>query len=166
MKFEMDFSEIEEFAKRLSDDEMFYEMLKDIVEQMVKDFHSILLMNTPVGETWELYEGWEDVSDVVSNITKVRGGYSVEIVNTCEYAAYVNDGHYSYNQYNVGTGRPWVVKDENRTVVYKQGNHSKTFVYGHFFVEDSIEEYSGSRTSIRNAIKRELEDWWRWCSSG
>lgn len=162
MRFELDFSEIEEFAKRLSDDEAFYEMLKDIVEQMVRDFHRILLMNTPVGETWELYEGWEDIEDVVSNITKVKGGYRVEITNYTPYASDVNYGHYVYNQY----GGPWEIKEEHRTVVYKQGTKNKYFVYGHFFVEDSIEEYSGSRTSIRNAIKRELEDWWRWCSSG
>ena len=40
------------------------------------------------------------------------------------------------------------------------------FFYKIKLEEKSIEKYSGDKTSIRRAIKRELDEWWRWCSSG
>ena len=157
MKFKLDFSSIEDYAKKLSDDEMFKEMLKDIVEQITDDFMDVLLRNTPE-KTGRLRQGWLD--SVPYHIKKVNGGYTIELNNSCPYANAVNYGHHAYNQF----GGPYIVK--NRTVEYYQGERGATFVYGVFFLEKSLEEYSGSQTNIRNAIKRELENWWEWVNNG
>jgi uncharacterized protein (DUF1330 family) len=161
LKFDMDFSEIEEFAERLGDADMFEEMLKDIVEKMASDLLDILISNTPV-KTGKLLFGWTDHSEIPSKITKVSGGYTVEIGNDVEYAYYVNYGHHSYNQY----GGPYIVKDENRTVMYTRGESGATFVYGMFFLEDSILEFTNGTNNIQNIIKKELNEWWEWCFSG
>ena len=161
LKFEMDLSEIETFANRLSDDKMCHEFLKDIVEDMAKEFHSILVSNTPV-KTGKLKAGWGSAEEIPYKIQKVSGGYSVEIGNDVAYAYAVNYGHHSYNQY----GGAWIVKDENRTVMYTQGEYGATFVYGHFFLENSILEFTDGSNDINSIIVRELVEWWRWCFSG
>ena len=89
---------------------------------------------------------------------RVSTGYQVELINQVEYATYVNDGHYSYNQFNKG-GQPYVVK--NRTVRYYQGNRDKTFVFGVFFVEKSVVEVGNSR--IEQYVFPHIEKWFRWC---
>lgn len=161
LNFNLDFSEIETFANRLGNNKMFHEFLKDIVEDMAKEFHAVLVGNTPE-VTGTLKAGWGSAEELPYKIKKVAGGYSVEIGNDVEYAYYVNYGHHSYNQY----GGPWIVKDKNRTVMYTQGKSGATFVYGHYFLENSILEFTDGTNDINTIIIRELVEWWRWCFSG
>lgn len=165
LKFEMDFSEIEEFAERLGNYDEFETMLEDVVEQIAKELHEILVSNTPVKEG-ALQAGWGSASELRYKIEKVSGGYSVDISNKVPYAYAVNYGHMVYNQ----AGGPWQVR--KRIKVPDRSIHDTTnidedyYVFGHFFLEESIYEFTDGTDSIRLTIKEKLREWWEWCFSG
>lgn len=158
MKFEFDLSELYEFGDRLADIAKFETLCKEIIKQLAKDLHEMLIKQTPV-KTGHLVTGWMGSENFAYTIKAVEKGYEIDLVNTVSYAVDVNDGHYSHNQY----GGPYEVK--NRTVPYTQGKKGKTFVYGHFFVEKSILLMKND-TFLNSIIEKELEKWFGWCVDG
>lgn len=162
MRLKWDFHELYDFADRLGDTDKFTEFAKIAVKQLAKDLHEMLKSQTPV-KTGKLKSGWDEAENYTYTIKEMKTGYKIELVNKVEYARWVNNGHYSYNKWNVGTNNPYEVK--NRTVPYTQGNSDSTFVFGHFFVEKSILLMENDET-LNTIIANELDKWFRWCVNG
>lgn len=159
MKMQFDMKKVIDFGNRLSDVVRFEQMAQEATRQIAKTLHKMLLNNTPV-KSGELKKGWNTSENLAFVAKRVKKGFEVTLTNDVEYALSVNDGHYSYNQYNVG-GQPYIVR--NRTVPYKQGNKAPTFVYGRFFVEDSILD---AEEKLDAVVGKELDKWFRWCVNG
>lgn len=161
MRLEWDFHELYDFADRLGNADKFKEFAKVAVKQLAKDLHEMLFKETPV-KTGQLAAGWGGAENYAYVIKEMKTGYKIEFINRVPYAKSVNDGHYSYNQFNKG-GDPYVVK--HRTVPYTQGNADATFVFGHFFVEKSILKMENDE-ALNTIIANELDKWFRWCVNG
>lgn len=158
MKLEWDFSELEGFVKRINDADKYSEMCKKLTQELAKVLHEMLFDTTPV-KTGQLAAGWGGAENYSYKITTLATGYKVELFNRVPYAKWVNDGHYSYNQY----GGAYEVK--HRTVPYTQGKNEPTFVFGHFFVEKSILKVENS-AELEKVLSKELEKWFAWCVNG
>lgn len=157
MKFKWDFSEFYEFAEQLESVDL-DNVFKRIAQAISKELWKRMKMFTPIGETGDLIKGWNNNNFAVTTTEK---GYLVEIINTTPYAIWVNDGHRSFNKWNVGTNKPYVV--ENRVKVpyqYKwQKGDGTHYVFGHFFVERGILSLVNS-TQLDTIIFNELMKWW------
>lgn len=166
MKVTWDFGELEKFADNLVNADLtkcFETSAKKIAQVLLKHMKGL----TPKGESGELIRGWDDNDFLVK---PVKNGYLVEIVNTAEYAKWVNDGHMAYNQY----GGPYPIHDEvsigpfgklqGRVKVTSahpwQKGDPTYYVFGHFFVERGILQLQNT-TEIERIIMKELEKWWR-----
>lgn len=161
MRLKWDFHKLYDFGDRIADIEKFEDVCKKITVKLAKELQEMLFNKTPV-KTGQLAAGWGGSENYSYTIKERKNGYEIQLVNRVPYALYVNDGHYSYNQYNKG-GSPYIVK--NRTVPYYQGNSDATFVFGHFFVEKSILELENS-DKLNTILYKELEKWFRWCVNG
>ena len=148
-----DVSELEKFVDNLQDVRNLDERLEIATQNIARVLHSHLVEQTPV-DTGNLRGMWSAGENLKFTVKRVGNAYEVSLINEAEYASSVNDGHYSYNQFNKG-GKPYVVK--NRTVPYKQGGKAKTFVFGRFFVEDSIDL---TYPKVEQIVMKELEKWW------
>lgn len=153
MKSTWDFSELYNFAEELRSKTNFDKYAKRSIREVAKELVDVIKQYTPIGETGKLINGWDKRK---LKVIPTSNGYEVLLVNDVEYAKAVNDGHYSYNQFNKG-GDPYIVR--NRTVPYYMGNHDDTFVYGHFFVEKGIAEYE-TYGNLEQIIMGNLEKWW------
>ncbi len=150
MQLKFDFSEVESFTAKLKDQVIRREFFKGIIRKLADELKMMLKNNTPV-KTGELQKGWDANNRPSYLVEEINNGYRITLYNQVPYAKYVNDGHYSYNQY----GGPYIVK--NRTVTYTQGNNDTTFVYGHFFVEKSI---IYMEDTLERKVAKELEKYW------
>lgn len=153
MRVKYDFKELNKFAKRVSDVKKLDKTFSIAVKNIAKVLHKHLLEQTPV-DTGNLRKMWNAGDNLKFTVKRVGNGWEVELINTAEYATSVNDGHHSYNQFNVG-GKPYVVK--NRTVPYTRGGKGKTFVFGRFFVENSIDL---TYPQVEQIVMKQLEKWW------
>lgn len=153
MRVEYDFKELNKFLKRVSDTKRLDKMFTVTAKNIAKVLHKHLIEQTPV-DTGNLRKMWKAGDNLKFTVNRVKNGYEVVLINEAEYATSVNDGHHSYNQFNVG-GKPYVVK--NRTVPYTRGGKGKTFVFGRFFVEDSIDL---TYPKVEEIVMKELEKWW------
>lgn len=161
MKLRWDFHELYDFGDRITDIDKFEDVCKTVTIQLTKELQEMLFNKTPV-KTGQLAAGWGGSENYSYKIKERKNGYEVELINRVPYALYVNDGHYSHNQFNKG-GDPYVVK--HRTVPYYQGNSEATFVFGRFFVEKSILELENNY-KLNAILFKELEKWFRWCVNG
>lgn len=151
MKLKWDTDEWDTFIYNLSEHHKLTSEMHYCAEDLAKILRGLLKHNTPV-VTGTLRRGW----DTGYKITKVKGGWMVELENKVDYARWVNYGHKSKNQF----GGPYVVK--HRTVPL-EGRWGQTateyYVYGHFFVEKSIltlEEHK----QVEKIIFDHLRQWW------
>lgn len=161
MKLKWDMHELEDFAKRLGETEKFEQACKEVVKKLADELREMLFKQTPV-KTGQLAAGWGGAENYAYKIVELKTSYKITLYNRVPYAKSVNDGHYSYNQYNVG-GTAYRVK--HRTVPYTQGNRSERFVFGHFFVEKSILALENS-SELDKILYKELEKWFAWCVNG
>lgn len=165
MRLEWDFHELYDFGDRLKNSDKFTEFAKVAVKQLAKDLHEMLFNQTPV-KTGQLAAGWGGAENYSYVIKELKSGYKIEFINRVPYAKYVNDGHYSYNQWNKGSGRPYVVKHRTPKIHTVDGaNRDATFVFGHFFVEKSVLLLENDE-SLNAIIAKELDKWFRWCVNG
>ena len=156
MKIEWDFSELYKFAENLTNNHL-EETFKRITKELAQELLNRIKGFTPKGETGELISGWDGNAFLVK---PVKGGYEVEIVNSAEYAAWVNDGHKAYNQF----GGPYEIHNRVKvTSPHKWQKGDPTYyVFGHFFVERGVLQFS-STNEIESIIMRELLKWWEGC---
>ena len=156
MNFEWDFSEFTDFANQLSDVGRFEKLLKETAEEVGNILLEMLRLNTPV-KTGKLRAGWTNYE-----IKQVNNGYEVTLTNPVEYARWVNDGHYSYNQY----GGAYFVQNRTPKIAPEFGtNDDDTFVFGHFFVEITLWKFNKEGV-IEDIIYEQLQKWWEGCLNG
>ena len=112
----IDFTELEEYVDKFQEVvENHDAQVKRILEKIAKEYLVDLAERTPV-DTGRLQNQW--ILDNM-NINVVDRGdlYEVELINTTEYASWVEKGHWSYNQfggpYGWVIGRFYVRKTEN-----------------------------------------------------
>jgi hypothetical protein len=156
MKLEWDFSEFEEFANKLSNVSNFENHIQNATKRLAKALLGWMKSFTPV-DTYELIRGW-DGNDFA--VQRVKNGFEVLIVNKCEYASAVNDGHKAYNQY----GGPYPIKKRiqvRNSHPWQKGDPTY-YVFGHFFVERGILRLC-STSEIEQILMQELEKWWEGC---
>lgn len=113
---DIDFTELEEYVDKFQEVvENHDAQVKRILEKIAKEYLVDLANKTPV-DTGRLQNQW--ILDNM-NINVIDRGdlYEVELVNTTEYASWVENGHWSYNQfggpYGWVMGRFYVRKTEN-----------------------------------------------------
>lgn len=164
MKLEWDFKEVFDFADRLGNLERFDAFMEEAVREIGDALRKLLKANTPV-VTGKLQHGWDNDATAFS-VEKAKNGFIVTLTNDVEYAYYVNYGHYSYNQFNKG-GEPYVVKNRVKVPVPHslQITTSEKFVYGHFFVEDTMIKFENS-AELNRLILEHLDKWFGWCVNG
>lgn len=156
MKIDWDFKEIDDFADNLRS---FSSVFDPHIKRATKDIAKALLNHmrnfTPKDETRQLIQGWNGNALVVK---PTENGYEVEIVNSAEYAAWVNDGHMAYNQF----GGPYKIHSRIKvTSPYKWQKGVKTYhVFGHFFVERGILQLCNT-DQIERIIYKQLQKWWK-----
>lgn len=112
----IDFTELEEYVDKFQEVvENHDAQIKRILEKIAKEYLVDLAERTPV-DTGQLQNQW--ILDNM-NINVVDRGdlYEVELINTTNYASWVEQGHWSYNQfggpYGWVMGRFYVRKTEN-----------------------------------------------------
>lgn len=93
----------ERFRRAINDKTGIPHAIAQTAEQILRD----LIRNTPV-DTGTLKEQWrKDNQNIEARIREVSGGWIVELINTTEYASWVEKGHNIYNQYGGPYG--WVM---------------------------------------------------------
>ena len=159
MKIEWDLSELTKFATELSNTTKFEREMKFAA----KEIASVLLKKikdlTPIGDTWELYNGWNGNTFAVKS---VNGGFEVLLVNTDEKATWVNDGHRVRNSQEQVKNNTYLTVHRRVKVQapYKwQKDKSNQYVFGHFFVERGILQLSNSK-QVEQIIMKKLQKWW------
>ena len=170
MKLEWDFHEFSNFTAKLNDIVRFEAVCKVAAEEIAKKLLTMLRDNTPV-DTGELKGGWDGSFTAI----KLKTGFKVVLKNKVKYATAVNDGHKAYNQF----GGPYPIHDEvsigpygklrGRIAVtsphqWQQGD-PKMYVFGHFFVENSILQLNNTK-QIESIIYNQLQKWWKGCFNG
>ena len=106
----------DEYTQHLiSVSERYETVLRDKFTKIARKYLSDLKKNTPV-KTGKLKKQWDE-DNVKINVIPTAKGYYIELVNTTEYASWVEKGHESYNQYGGSygwvMGRFYVRKTEN-----------------------------------------------------
>lgn len=155
MKVEWDFNELYNFAEHIGNTSKFEREMK----YAVKEISAVLLKNiknlTPIDKTWQLINGWNGNSFLVR---QVDGGFEVELVNTTEYATWVNDGHRVRNQ---ADGEYLQVHNRVKVPTAHKWQKPKNnyYVFGHFFVERGILQVSNT-TQVEEIIAKKLQKWW------
>lgn len=134
----IDNRELRDFAKKFNNaTENSKTAIKKTIEYVARQFLKDVKARTPK-KTGNLRQHWDlDNADIVVKETKHT--FTVYLVNKAEYAKWVENGHFSYNQFNVG-GAPYTVK--NRTVPYTYGTNAPTFVYGVFYLKKTEIDYN------------------------
>lgn len=147
---QVDISELENFIDDFSElREQFDDEIKHTIKVVAREFIYDVIKRTPK-KTSNLRKHW--LEDNVALHVETKGDeYCVYLVNKAEYASYVEQGHYSYNQFNVG-GEPYIVK--NRTVEYYEGNNAPTFVYGVFYLKKTEIDYK--KDKMETIVSREI----------
>lgn len=144
MHIEIDASDLTKLQKKLSslidNDDWIRQAIVESCELMLKD----LIESTPV-DTGRLKEQWlKDNPKIV--VRNTSDGWTVDLVNTTEYASWVEKGHFSYNQY----GGPWPVK--NAKVPDSSG-----WVYGRFFVRKTENIWQNGKLDAN--LSSRLNEW-------
>lgn len=146
----VDNSELLEFTEQFRELQQNFDAdIRKIIENIARKFLVDVKNRTPK-DTENLREHWD--SDNTTIVVESDGlGYWVYLVNSAEYALEVEQGHFSYNQFNKG-GEPYIVR--NRTVPYKFGTDAPTFVYGVFYLKETEIQYNEGK--LDRLVTREL----------
>ena len=162
MKLEWDFSELTDFADNLVKTSTFSKAMEEVAKKLAKYLRDLIRDETPVGQTGRLKAGWEQ-GEVGLLVTRESHGFLVEFTNKVEYASYVNYGHESHNQF----GGPYLVRRRIKvpTAYPQQNPKSPYWVYGWFFVEQSIITAEDS-PELMKLLMKSLTEWWEGCARG
>ena len=155
MKVEWDFSELNRFARNLTNTSNFERQMKFAAKELAHELLRMIKNFTPVGDTYQLMNGWSGNAFAVKRVAE---GFEVLIVNRDRKALWVNDGHRVRNQKN----GPYLTVHRRIKVptAYKwQKNTSNLYVFGHFFVERGILQL-GNTTQVEDIITKKLQKWW------
>lgn len=135
----VDNHELDELCRNLAafDDEatstqFFSDLLADVANRVLTD----LKKRTPV-KTGNLKRHWDEdnpAGQLRARVTYKGDGYEITLVNTTEYADWVEKGHRSYNQF----GGPYTVRNSRiRPQGVPEGQGGGDWVYGRFYVRNA-----------------------------
>ena len=148
----VDNSELLEFTEKFKSlRESWGDSISDMIKVIALKFLQDVKARTPK-DTGELRTHW-DSDNATIHVESDGHGYWVYLVNKAEYALEVEQGHYSYNQFNKG-GEPYIVK--NRTILSNKygNNNDATFVYGVFYLKETEIQYDEGK--LDRLVRREL----------
>lgn len=137
MNVSFDFSEVTEFARRVSDGYRLETTIMTATQKIARVLHQHLLEQTPI-DTGNLRKMWSAGDNLQFTVKRVNNGYIVTLINMAQnqrgeqYGTWVNDGHRTPN------GSGWVM--------------------GQFFVEKSI---TLTEQKLELIVMRELQKWWK-----
>lgn len=139
MEFQWDFSELTNFANRLSNTYDLDTALMTATQNIARVLHKYLLTNTPI-KTGNLRKMWSAGDNLMFTVVPTGTGYKVTLINTARantkkgfmYGLAVNDGH------KTPGGGGWVM--------------------GRFFVEKSI---NLTEPQVEQIVMKELRKWWK-----
>ena len=154
MKIKWDFSELTEFADNLSNISKFEREMQFAVKELASVLLKTIKTLTPVGDTYQLVNGWNGNDFAVR---QVEGGFEVLLVNTDSKALWVNDGHRAFNQF----GGPYPIKRRIKVSSPYQWQKGSTtyYVFGHFFVERGILQLTNTQ-QVEQIIMKKMQKWW------
>lgn len=143
---EVDSQEFDKFTtnfKKLTKSDDFLSLaISEVANNYLKD----LMARTPV-KTGKLKAQWKkDNKNLKAKVVKTNDGYQVVLINTTEYASWVEKGHYAYNQF----GGPW-------PVVNAKVPDSSGWVYGRFFVRNTENIWNNGK--LDRAFQSRLTRW-------
>lgn len=138
MEFQWDFSELTNFANRLSNRYNLDTALMTATQNIARVLHKYLLASTPI-KTGNLRKMWSAGDNLMFTVVPIGTGYQVTLINMARandekgfmYGRAVNDGH------KTPGGGGWVM--------------------GRFFVEKSIEL---TKQQVEQIVMNELRKWW------
>ena len=138
MDIKWDFSELTNFANRLSNTYNLDTALMTATQNIARVLHKYLLTNTPI-KTGNLRKMWSAGNNLMFTVVPIGTGYQVTLINMARandekgfmYGRAVNDGH------KTPGGGGWVM--------------------GRFFVEKSIEL---TKQQVEQIVMNELRKWW------
>ena len=155
MKVEWDLSELNKFANNLVQTQKLNRQMQFAAKELASALLKAIKTFTPVGETYQLVNGWDGNNFAVR---QVSGGFEVLLVNTDKKARWVNDGHRVRNS----KGGPYLEVHKRIKVpkAYQwQKQASNMYVFGHFFVERGILLFSNTQ-QVEQIIMKKLQAWW------
>ena len=159
MKVKWDFSELEKFADNLADIAEFNRYCEEAAKEIAEILKNLLVRNTP-RITGFLRSKWK-TDNVAYDIKRDGNKFLITLINTAEYATWVNDGHRQHvGQFVPGywSGNRFIYDvDADGGMVLRQ-----PAVKGRFFVEASINQLHSS-VHMEKIIYDKLQKWWKGC---
>lgn len=117
--------------------------IKKTIEYVAKKFLEDVKKRTPV-KSGNLRQHW-DLDNAQIVVKETPKTFKVSLVNKAKYAKWVENGHFSFNQFNKG-GSPYIVK--NRTILEQEFIEEParpaldTVVYGTFYLKKTEIDYN------------------------
>ena len=135
---EIDTKELEALAERFEEAEnKLQDGIVDTLVYAAERYLRDLITNTPV-DTGYLKKQWRnDNPNLDLRVKEVADGYQIELVNYTEYASWVEQGHWSYNQFGGPYG--WVM--------------------GRFYVKNTEVDWDSGK--LQNVVTRRINKWLR-----
>lgn len=142
----LDAREFNTFTQRFEKLTKSGDFLVDAISAVANNYLKELISRTPV-KTGRLKAQWrKDNKNIKAKVVKTTDGYEVVLINTTEYASWVEKGHYAYNQY----GGPW-------PVVNAKVPDSSGWVYGRFYVRNTENIWNNGK--LDRAFQSRLTRW-------
>lgn len=138
IKIEADLSELKEFEDKVNTlkDTYWDFIVRSSLAQVAETYLQELISVTPV-DTGKLKKQWrkDNGKDLAVKVRDVGNGYMIELINTTEYASWVEKGHNIYNQF----GGPY------------------GWCYGRFFVKKT--EVAWQNGKLDDRLQRRINKW-------
>lgn len=138
IKIEADLSELKKFEDKVNTlkDTYWDFMVRSSLAQVAETYLQELISVTPV-DTGKLKKQWrkDNGKDLAVKVRDVGNGYMIELINTTEYASWVEKGHNIYNQ----LGGPY------------------GWCYGRFFVKKT--EVAWQNGKLDDRLQRRINKW-------
>lgn len=138
IKIEADLSELKKFEDKVNTlkDTYWDFMVRSSLAQVAETYLQELISVTPV-DTGKLKKQWrkDNGKDLAVKVRDVGNGYVIELINTTEYASWVEKGHNIYNQF----GGPY------------------GWCYGRFFVKKT--EVAWQNGKLDDRLQRRINKW-------
>ena len=140
------------FDDGVASTQFFVDLLADIANRILTD----LKARTPV-KTGKLKKQWDKDNprgQLKARVTRKGDGYEITLVNTTEYADWVEKGHRSYNQF----GGPYIVRNSRiHPQGVPEGHGGGDWVYGRFYVRNTENLWANGK--LDPLVEREVTRW-------
>lgn len=138
IKIEADYDELTVFTEKLNQltNGEWDRMVRDSLARVAETYLQELIGVTPV-KTGKLKRQWrkDNGKDLAVKVRDIGNGYVIELINTTEYASWVEKGHNIYNQF----GGPY------------------GWCYGRFFVKKT--EVAWQNGKLDDRLQRRINKW-------